>query len=103
MKRARADAGPAVFVWSVWLGLSLLLTYFVLAYSFPHAEDGRHLAGVFRQTRQAAVADVRNGVPLPEVASRHCGNIYVCGTDTLARRMQMLRDKKIGPFALPSE
>src|SRR5688500_3535796 len=67
-----------------------------------NAEDGRHLAGVFRRSRQAAVADVRSGMPLPEVANRHCGNIYLCGTDTLARRMQMLRDKKIGPFALPS-
>jgi hypothetical protein len=68
-----------------------------------NAEDGRHLAAVFHQTRQAAVMDVQDGVPLPEVANRHCGNIYLCGTDTLARRMQMLRDKKIGPFALPSE
>jgi hypothetical protein len=70
-----------------------------------NAEDGRYLAAVFHQTRQAAVADVQNGVPLPEVASRHCGTISLstCGTDTLARRMQMLRDKKIGPFALASE
>lgn len=65
-----------------------------------NAEDGRYLASAFQQTRQAAVMDVQNGVPLPEVANRHCGTIYVCGTDKLARHMQMLRDKRIGPFAL---
>jgi hypothetical protein len=68
-----------------------------------NAEDGRYLAGVLHQSRQAVVVDVQDGVPLPEVANRHCGAIYLCGTDKLARRMQMLRDKKVGPFALPSE
>ncbi|HEX6862468.1 MAG TPA: hypothetical protein VF414_06620, partial [Thermoanaerobaculia bacterium] len=64
---------------------------------------GRHLARVFHRSRQAAVADVWSGMPLAEVANRHCGNIYICGTDKLARRMQMLRDKRIGPFALGPE
>jgi hypothetical protein len=68
-----------------------------------NAEDGRYLAATFLQYRQAAVADVQNGMPLSEVANRHCGTIYICGTDILARRMQMLRDHQIGPFALASE
>ena len=68
-----------------------------------NAEDGRYGASVLQQYRQAAFIDVQDGVPLPEVAERHCVTLYVCGSDTLARRMQMLRDKKIGPFALPSE
>jgi len=42
MRRAlRADAGPLIFVWSVWLGMSLLLTFFVLTYSvdLPFLDD----------------------------------------------------------------
>lgn len=67
-----------------------------------NAEDGRYGASVLQQYRHAAFIDVQDGMPLPEVAARHCGTLYICGTDTLARRMQMLRDKRIGPFALPS-
>lgn len=63
--------------------------------------DGFGLAEAtgLQQLRQPVLMDLQNGVPLAVVAQRHCGAIYVCGTEFLVRRMRMLRDKKIGAFA----
>ncbi len=83
--------------------VQMVLFFASAALLVRNAEDGRYLAATFLQYRQAAVMDVQKGMPLPEVANRHCGTIYICGTDILARRMQMLRDHQIGPFALASE
>jgi hypothetical protein len=69
---------------------------------------GNHDSGVaeatgLQQLRQPALADLQNGVPLADVAQRHCGAIYVCGTNVLVRRMRMLRNSKIGAFAYASD
>jgi hypothetical protein len=62
-------------------------------------DDGQFEAMALQQGREAALAEIRNGVPLPKVAERYCGSLYLCGTDILADRMLMLRDKEIGDFA----
>jgi hypothetical protein len=55
--------------------------------------------GAMRGAREAALNDVRNGVPLSEVAARHCGSLYLCGSPNLATRMKRLQAEGIGEFA----
>lgn len=77
-----------------------MLLFFVAALLvLGNRDDGLFQATALQQGRQAVLLDLQNGVPLPDVASRHCGAIYVCGTDVLIQRMQRLRDQKIGSFA----
>jgi len=79
--------------------VQMALFFFAAVFLLRNHDDGLLLANTVRESRRAVIADVESGMPLPEVASRHCGAIYICGTDVLLQRMQMLRDKGVGRFA----
>ena len=63
-------------------------------------DRGLHEAMNWHIRRETILADIRAGMPIPELVRRHCGFLYYeCKGSVLPDRMRMLRDKQAGDFA----
>ena len=63
-------------------------------------QDAKREAVYFRDVRQSVVLDLRAGMQLEPLVTRHKGQLYYGDRAALVERMKMLRDKKIGAFGL---
>jgi hypothetical protein len=78
----------------------MMLFMFAALMVFRNRDVGKADALFMRARLEAPFNDLRNKMPISEVAWRHCGALYLCPqVGLLHQRMMMLHDKKIGVFA----
>lgn len=75
------------------------LFFFAAMLVIRNRDAGIIEGSAMRAPREAALNDIRNQVPLSEVAARHCRALYLCDSPRLVIRMKRLQAKGIGEFA----
>lgn len=83
--------------------VQMTLLFCAAALVVENQQDAKREAPFFRDVRQSVVVDLRAGVPLDTLVTRHKSQLYYGDRAALVDRMRMLHAKNIGVFRLLKE
>jgi hypothetical protein len=83
--------------------VQMTLLFCAAALAVANQQDGTREAPYFRDVRQSVVVDLRAGLPLDALVTRHKSQLYYGDRAALVDRMRMLHAKNIGVFRLLKE